>query len=204
MIFERYLQKPLVLVLGLWMAFFVATRFKYAMQGYNESSEKFPARWRGHQQCMNDPGHRIAFPIDCGNLDSISYFSPYWDGLDNAWRNTYFCGVVECSAIFDHLTKSVESLGIVFAAGSVVAIVCGAFLYVILSRTIQLGYAEKRQLAPAPLQEYGQIPMHAWRHFNQLLQSHALLENPPLTELPQQSKNNRRLTFQVPEEEVDH
>ena len=203
MILDRYLSRPLQLVFGVWMVFFVMMRVKYIIQGYNVSSEKFPARWKGHQQCMNDPGHRIAFPNDCSDLDSISYFSPYWDGLDNAWRNTYFCGVVECSTIFDHAFQSLASLGIYFAAASILTVICGAFLYVILSRTLQLGYVEKRPANIEPA-EYGQIPAHAWRQFNQFLHHNSLLAAGSQPALPANGNGKRLMYRRNDEEEEDH
>ena len=148
---------------------------------------------------MNKPGHRIAFPNDCRQLDSISAYSPYWDGLENAWRNTYFCGVTECTTLFDHGVQSLASLGAYFAAASVLTVLCGALLYVILSRTLQLGYApDKRTRAtiePAA-QDYGQIPAHAWRQFNQFLQHQTLSLQPP-------AKNARQLTYAEAREDED-
>lgn len=183
MVLDRYISRPLQIVLGIWLVFFIVMRIIYIHEGYSESSQKFAARWEGHRDCMNKPGHRIAFPKDCQDLDSLSYYSPYWDGINNAWRKTYFCGVVECSTLFDHGMQSLSSLGVYFAAASVLTVLCGAFLYVILSRTLQLGYVQphpEKRARELEHVDYGQIPQHAWRQFNQFLQHHSLAAALPM------------------------
>jgi hypothetical protein len=169
MIFDRYLSKPIYLVLAAWMIVFTATRLMHAADGYYGAMTTFDADLKGQQKCLTDRDQRISFKERCEELDSLTRFSPYWAALARVRDNTSMCGFTDCSVLLESVSRSVGTIGSYAVFGGALTALCGAFLYVIFSKALLLANESQSERGgkqpPLIVDTYGSIPNYAWQHF---------------------------------------